>query len=489
MPKGFFKILPRLQNLLHFFTYKSTRYGANLSLIILLVLGSLVFINYFAVEHDYRWDITARGINTLSPQTAKILKELPQKIRFSYFGNSRQFPEKKMRAQKILKAYGNETKLLEIEFIEVNQRPTYAKALGVTEYNTTVMSFVSSEKQKRVKVTGLSEEKLTNGIIRLLKNKDQVVYFTVGHGERNLGNEKSAESISLLRTLMEREAYTVRTLNLLQSDIPKDASVVIITGPQSGFLPLEIQRIQKWLASGGRLILGLDVDVKLSGLPPGAKQMAKFLKANYGVGVGNELLIDEASKQAKLQGQMIIGSAYSKDHLITKDFARTEVKFQQVANFIFPLTTYLIKNKKEKVKVSILARSTPSTWAEKNWNDLRKGLAQYNKGTDKKEQRNLALAIETGPEEKPARIVVFPTTAFIVNGLISMASNKDLFMNSLAWLSDQNSFISIRSKGATDTNLELNPDWTRAFFWIVVIFLPIAIFSIGMWVWKVSRSR
>ena len=373
--------------------------------------------------------------------------------------------------------------------MEVNQRPTYTKAAGVTEYNTVVMSFVSSEKQKKIKVTDLSEEKLTNGLIRLLKNQDQVVYFTVRHGERNLGNEKSAESVSFLRAMMEREAYTVRTLNLIQADIPKDASVVAILSPRSGFLPLEIQKIQKWLTSGGRLILGLDVDVNLSGLPAGAKQMAKLLKTNYGVSVGNELLIDEASKQAKLQGQMIIGSAYSEEHVITKDFPRTAVKFQQVANFIFPLTTYLLKERKEKVKVSILARSTPSTWAEKNWNDLKKGRAQYNKGQDKKGQRNLALAIETGSEEKPTRIAVFPTTAFVVNGLIHMASNKDIFMNSLAWLSNQDSFISIRSKGATDTNLELNPRWIGFIYLLIVVLLPIAIFGTGIWIWRASRSR
>lgn len=478
-----------------FLSYKSTRYGANLSLIIFLVLGSLIFINYFAKEHDKRWDVTFRRTNSLSPQTKKILKDLDRKVRFSYFGDGQRFRQKKLQAEKSLKAYRNETKLVELEFVEVNQRPTYAKSLDVAEYDTVVMGFVGDDK-KVTKVKGVAEEKLTNGLIRLLKNEEQVVYFTVGHGERGLGDTKSAESLSLLASFIEQESYTVRTLNLAKvGKVPEDATTLVIAGPKTGFLPQEIKELEEWLSKGGRLLVAFDLDLSRKGLPSGAKQMAKLLKS-YGVEVGEKLILDTSSRQAQLQGQMIIGSTYSHDHMITKDFPRSNIKLQQVANFVFPFSTYLLPGKVEetnrgekKFKIIPLARSPITAWAEHNWSELKTGRVHYNEGTDDRGEKSLALAIEEAAKESPTRLVVFSTSTFVVNGLIELASNKDFFMNALAWLSDQGSFISIRSKGEVNSRLNLDPSWMNLIFLIIVLAFPVLIFGTGIWVWKMRSSR
>lgn len=76
--------------LTRFFTQKSTLYGANLGLIVVMVLGILIFINVLAKDFNWRKDITRSGLNSLSPQTLKILQDLRQDVKVHYFNSAQE---------------------------------------------------------------------------------------------------------------------------------------------------------------------------------------------------------------------------------------------------------------------------------------------------------------------------------------------------------------------------------------------------------------
>src|SRR2546429_583603 len=57
------------QAVVRFLTRRSTLYGANVALVLFLVLGILVFVNVIAKQHPLRKDFTRTGANTLSEQT------------------------------------------------------------------------------------------------------------------------------------------------------------------------------------------------------------------------------------------------------------------------------------------------------------------------------------------------------------------------------------------------------------------------------------
>ncbi|MDP7421419.1 MAG: hypothetical protein QGH40_06055, partial [bacterium] len=66
---------------------RSTRFGANMTLYVVVVVGILVTVNYLSEKHKWRWDITETGLHTLSPQSIKILAGLDREIEIIAFFN------------------------------------------------------------------------------------------------------------------------------------------------------------------------------------------------------------------------------------------------------------------------------------------------------------------------------------------------------------------------------------------------------------------
>lgn len=75
--------------------------------------------------------------------------------------------------------------------------------MEVKKNDTIVLSLADSS--KKVKVEGATEEKITNGLIKLLRSKDQVIYFTTGHNERSLDvPETDPNGISRAKSELEK---------------------------------------------------------------------------------------------------------------------------------------------------------------------------------------------------------------------------------------------------------------------------------------------
>ena len=93
---------------------------------------------------------------------------------------------------------------------------------------------------------------------------------------------------------------------------------------------------------------------------------------------------------------------------------------------------------------------------------------------------------ENKEDEKPSafgKMVVFGDSDFLINGYFGLLGNKDLFMNTVHWITENESLITIRKKKPSREDLApvyLSPISSRIIFIGVVIFLPIVIIAIGM---------
>jgi hypothetical protein len=82
--------------------------------------------------------------------------------------------------------------------------------------------------------------------LMLIVKPTRAVLVTQGHGERSwenaVGDTDKRSGIKTLRDLMTDQSYDVRyesAVDGLGQDVPKDASVVLILGPQKPFEPDE----------------------------------------------------------------------------------------------------------------------------------------------------------------------------------------------------------------------------------------------------------
>ncbi|NJL81013.1 MAG: hypothetical protein HC917_23510 [Richelia sp. SM2_1_7] len=85
-------------------------------------------------------------------------------------------------------------------------------------------------------------------------------------------------------------------------------------------------------------------------------------------------------------------------------------------------------------------------------------------------------------------MVVFGDSDFITDGLFSQQLNGDLFLNSITWLSKQDSQpLSIRPKEATNRRLNLSQSQASLIALSSILILPIIAFAAAALLWFQRR--
>jgi ABC-type uncharacterized transport system involved in gliding motility auxiliary subunit len=82
-----------------------------------------------------------------------------------------------------------------------------------------------------------------------------------------------------------------------------------------------------------------------------------------------------------------------------------------------------------------------------------------------------------------ARVVVFGDSEFAANAYLGFSGNKDLFMNTLGWLSQQENLISIRPTEAGDSRITLTATQQTNITWLSLLVIPGAVFGTGFYSW------
>ena len=93
--------------------------------------------------------------------------------------------------------------------------------------------------------------------------------------------------------------------------------------------------------------------------------------------------------------------------------------------------------------------------------DLAKGEIQFKEGHDRPGPLNAALVVDGKKNDSSAtrntRIVAFGSSQFATNHFARFAGNLDFFINSVSWLMEDESLISIRDKEEGPGKVELSP--------------------------------
>jgi ABC-type uncharacterized transport system involved in gliding motility auxiliary subunit len=95
---------------------------------------------------------------------------------------------------------------------------------------------------------------------------------------------------------------------------------------------------------------------------------------------------------------------------------------------------------------------------------------------------------ESADAPKPeTRVAVVGDSDFGSNGVLGIQGNRDLFMNIVGWLSQQENLISIRPREASDRRITLTATQQN---WIVataMLFVPAGVFGAGILTWLRRR--
>jgi ABC-type uncharacterized transport system involved in gliding motility auxiliary subunit len=475
-------MLSQWREIVQAFAGRQARFGTLAAASILVVLGILIAINYLSTRHNKRWDLTAAHQFSLSDQTKKVLADLKEPVKIRVFARSDDF----QRFRDRLDEYTYQSKQVSVEYIDPEKRPGLAQQLGVTALGTIVFEY----KGRNEKVTSETEQELTNALIKVIQGRQPKVYFTQGHGEKDTTGAQPAGYNGIVAGLTSGNFVVDKVVLAQQGAVPADAEVLIIAGPKTDFLGPEIDAVKAYLAKGGKLLVLLDPVLKADQPQPAGLQ---GLLKDWGIDAGNDVILD-VSGMGRLIGtdESVPVAASYPPHPITEDFRLLTA--YPLARSMTPIEGGVNGHTAQRI-VETGSRS----WAETNLKSLTGGQPAKQDEGDKAGPVALASAVSAsaaatpppatpakeGETPKPAetRVVAFGDSDFASNGALGVAGNRDLFLNTVNWLAQQENLIAIRPRDPEDRRITLTADQERRIFFLTVLIVPGLVLLAGVQTW------
>lgn len=464
------------------FSGRQARFGTLAAASILVVLGILVAINYLSTRHNRRWDLTAARQFSLSDQTKKVLQDLKEPIKIRVFARSDEF----QRFRDRLDEYAYQSKQVSTEYIDPEKKPALAQQLGVTALNTVVFE----HKGRNEKVNSEGEQELTNALIKVIQGRQPKVYFTQGHGEKDTVSAERGGYNAIVAGLASGNFVVDKVVLAQQGAVPADADVLVIAGPKTDFLGPEIDAVKAYLAKGGKVLLMLDPVLKAD-LPQPAGLQA--LLKDWGIDAGSDVVLD-VSGMGRLIGtdESVPVAASYPPHSITENF--NLLTAYPLARSMTPIEGGVNGHTAQKI-----VETGQRAWAESNLKSLGGGQPAKMDAGDKGGPVALASAVSApapsapppadapkegeAPKKPETRLVAFGDSDFASNGALGVSGNRDLFLNTVNWLAQQENLIAIRPRDAEDRRITLTADQERRVFFLTVLIVPGLVLLAGVQTW------
>ncbi|WP_186647772.1 Gldg family protein [Fluviispira vulneris] len=278
-----------------------------------LIIGLAVVLNKNNFSKSF--DLTSNKINSLTPESVKILSTLTKPVEIICVPSSNLGENYCDSNIDLLSLYMKTSP----QIINVGQLSLTDKAMVQKIQPSGFSRLVLMSGNNKSEIDGvITESKLTNAIINLVKFK-KVVYFLSGSGEPSVNPDNSGRSYSDVVSVLQAKSYEVKEWNIKQGNLPQEAKV-LIAGDNNLLYGEEVQNIlRNFIGFGGRLILlvnpyreqGLErlyteLNLKLDPI---------LLTLNTSTPIGQQLVKQNFSRPP------ILASNFNPDSPITKVFA------------------------------------------------------------------------------------------------------------------------------------------------------------------------
>lgn len=432
------------------------------------------------------FDFTQEQRYTLSDESKEQVKNVEEDVIIYFFGYTEE-----STAFSLAKQYNNVNSHITAEVVNITERPDLAQTYGITSEDS-IGIVVQSEQRYKVlssselytydyttyETIDMTEQKLTNAILDTTIADKPKVYFLTGHNEYSIDYE-----LYTLAAYIQNDVNDIETLNLLTTAFPEDCDTLVIASPTSDFQQIEVDAITNYIQNGGNILWMSDILVNDVEMP----NVQKILDL-YGVSIGKGVLLEtDSSKMLVNRPDFIIPTVIS--HEITQDvYDGTGVVLPKAGKIILSDTEEL---EELKVDITPIIQSTETSFYRED----------FNVSTTSSDQEGVVtIALEAEKEvgeDTTSKLILFANNLFVTNEIIpvqnynvypvQLANNKDIVLNSIAYLTDRGDTIRIRKDTGyvTYTATQQQDNIIRA----IIFGVPVLIIIIGVVIWQVRRRK
>ena len=460
--------------------------------IVAAAVGVAVLANVALTLNDAHIDLTREKIYTPSAQAMKVVDDLKQPVRLTYFYRS-QDPEGR-RVKEVLGVMGRRNPLFQVRVADPDKEPTLARTFGVRIYNAGVLEAAD----RKLLIQSVDEAEIAIGVQRVLREKVVTVCFLEGHNELPMDNfeyhthvegmsnhnhgDASSQHVQMpdhgigrLRRALEVQGYGMRKVVLAtQPEVPRECQVLIVANPRTTFLPAESAGIEAYLRGGGSLLAMFDLGFVLE------SRLANLI-GQLGVSLPQEAIVDPLSHYAS-DSEMVAVTGYEAGP-VTRNLSMT---FFPGARPLAPRPpaagisiTPLFASSRDSYTRPVLAAGV------RHADPASKPAAPAPAGPG---PRLLAVTAEgrlpgADAGAPPLRAVIVGDGDFASNSFLPYLANSDLALAMVRWLLREERTTSVASRIPVPAMILLSGAQMRTIFLAVEVLLPLAVFALGILMW------
>jgi len=433
--------------------------ATNLVLQAFLFLSLFAGLNYLALRHAWRFDLTRNRFFSLSAETKSYLDQLKETVHvivaFDPASDDDELAQTRRDILSLLREYvyagrTGATERITKEELDVFQQKGRADSLGIT--NNNVVIFVCGERRRLITLDELflkeeggrqafiGERAFTAAILDVTSATRPKLYFVVGHDEMDPSSVSKEQGLSQLRDSLRARHFDVETLNLARARrIPDDAAVVVAIGPQAPFLPQEQELLREYLSNrAGRVVIA--VGPALDRNPDTG--LAELFN-DWGLQVPDTLVIDP-DPDARMEGGDVSLNRYL-PHPI-----RQSLTLPVVAGSLRVVRPNVGRPSDVSLKVTGLVAASPMAWGETSFRGTRSWSPDV---SDFRADPRIGLYVAAVSERVTAanlpfsvrggRLVVLGSADLFSNNRLGNLGNNALIMSIVNWAVDRDTQVNI----------------------------------------------
>jgi ABC-type uncharacterized transport system involved in gliding motility auxiliary subunit len=418
------------------------------SVFVVLLIGIVVAVGYLTRDIRTQWDLTISKRNSLSQASVEVLKQMEGPVAITAFATKAD-AEGNLRntIQSFIAPYQRAKSDFALDFVDPREDPKRTQAAGVRVDGELVVSYQGRSEN----LSTLTEQELTNLLVRLMRSSERLVMYLDGHGEGKLDG-RANHDLGDFGNQLQAKGFRIGAVNLAQvQDVPDNASVLVVASPRVDLLPGEVNRIKRFLEKGGNLLWLMEYDALR-----GMSAISEYL----GLELIDGVVFDPRAGSLNLPAAFALASGYG-DHPATQGSTVTSV---------FPYARRIAAGQGGEFYFTPLVEVSGGGWLETS------GLANaaFDRNRDIKGPIVAAGALERNVGDRKQRIIVIGSGHVLSNQFVGLVGNMDLGVNLMNWLAGDESLITIQPRARRDLTLELTPAvfvMANAFFALPLIFL------------------
>lgn len=440
----------------------------------LLALLFFVQLNYLAMRHYTRYDVTRNHFYSLSPETKAYLRALDQPVEFvvSIPRNSPQ-PDEQMLydyTSELLDQYLDTVRnsgrpdRITVEWVDLFKDIERARELS-TQYGFEQKNMILVRGPERTRVLSPTdlfdfegmeatafkgEQAITSAILEVSTSERPVIYFTVGHGEMRLDDVDPVRGLSQAAAALTEKNFAIGHLDLSQENaVPADADLVMVVDPRGPFLPAEQEKLRRFaMDRAGRIALFLG---------PGEDVGLDALLEDWGLRADDMVVFESSANFIGASGSFLLRE-FGPEHPVTAPMAKNGAYL--ASGVMRPVRRDLGAPLDDRLSTLPILLSSASSWAESGYRA--EGTPRFDAATDLPgkvvvgcvaERRS---ASQLGIDIAGGRLLAVGSGDLLANRRLNILGNGLFLFSSVNWLLERDQILALPPRRVENYQINLS---------------------------------